>query len=90
MMLLVPFLTALIPGIIILTLTYWFSKKGFSLFVRMLPGMISLIVAVIFFYIGFVNIRGFEGGSYGFLGFFIIIFSIISFVVGQSDRNVVR
>ncbi|QGH34472.1 hypothetical protein GI584_10720 [Gracilibacillus salitolerans] len=84
MMLLGPFLMALILGIIILTFTWWFSNKGFTLFVRMLPGTIAIIVAVILFYIGFVNIRGFEGGAYGFIGFFLTIFSIISFVLGNT------
>lgn len=77
------FLVALIPGIIILTLTWWFSKKGFSLFVRILPGIFLIIAAAILFYIGFVNIRGFEGGAYGILSFFLIIFAITSFVIGK-------
>jgi hypothetical protein len=85
MMLLAPFLMALIPGFIILTLTWWFSKKGFSLFGRMLPGILAIIAAIILFYIGFVNIRGFEGGGYGILGFFLIIFAIISLVIGKKD-----
>ncbi|MEH7458033.1 YesK family protein [Bacillus sp. JJ1127] len=32
---------------------------------------------------GFVKIRGFEGGAYGILSFFLIIFSIISFFIGK-------
>ncbi|WP_416150092.1 hypothetical protein ACM26V_03590 [Salipaludibacillus sp. HK11] len=88
MMLLAPFLTAFILGIIILMLTYWFSKKGFSLFIRMLPGIIAIIGAVILFYIGFVDIRGFEGGTLGLLGFLIAIFSIIAFVIGKNDKTV--
>jgi hypothetical protein len=83
MMFLGPILIALIPGIIILTVTWWFSKKGFSLCVRMLPGIIAIIVAVILFYIGFVKIRGFEGGAYGIVSLHLFIFSIISFVIGK-------
>lgn len=85
MMYLGPFLMALIPGTIILVLAWWFSKKGFSLFVRMLPGILSIIAAAILFYIGFANIRGFEGGAYGILSFFLIIFAIISFSIGKKD-----
>ena len=88
MMLVGPFLMALIPGIIILTLTWWFSKKGFSFFVRMLPGILTIIVAAFLFYIGFYNIRGFEGASYGILSFFFLIFAIISFVLGKKDITV--
>ncbi|WP_163580533.1 YesK family protein [Gracilibacillus saliphilus] len=86
MMLLGPFLIALIPGLIILALTWWFSKKGFPLSVRLLPGIITIIAAVVLFYIGFVNIRGFEGAAYGFLGFFLGMFSIVSFVLGSVAR----
>ncbi|WP_018930719.1 hypothetical protein [Gracilibacillus lacisalsi] len=86
MMLLAPFLIALIPGLIILALTWWFSQKGFSLSIRLLPGIITIIAAVVLFYIGFVNIRGFEGASYGFLGFFLGMFSIVSFVLGSVGR----
>lgn len=82
-----PFLMALIPGIIVLTLTWWFSKKGFSLFVKMLPGILLVIAAIIVLYIGFVKIRGFEGGAYGILGFFLIIFAIISFAIGKKDTG---
>ncbi|SFL98653.1 YesK-like protein [Gracilibacillus orientalis] len=87
MMLLGPFLVALIPWIIILTFSWWLSKKGFTLFVRMLPGIIAIIVAVILFYIGIVNIRGFEGGAYAILGFFLTIFSIISFATVAQKKN---
>ncbi|MEK4229219.1 YesK family protein [Solibacillus sp. FSL H8-0538] len=85
MMLLGPFLMALIPGIIILMFTWWFSKKGFSFFVRRLPGVLAIIVATNLIYIGFVNIRGFEGVGYGILGFFLIFFAIISFAIGKKD-----
>jgi hypothetical protein len=90
MMLLALFLIALIPGIIILMLTWWFSKKGFSLFVRMLPGILAIIAAAILIYIGFVNIRGFEGGGNGIIGFFLIIFAIISLDIGKKDTTVSR
>lgn len=87
MMLFAPFLMALIPGIIMVALTWWLSKKGFSLLGRMLPGILTIITAVIFFYIGFVKIRGFEGGSYGMLSFFLIVFAIISLVIGKKNTD---
>ena len=91
MMLNGPLLVSLIPGIFVLALTWWFSRKGFSLYIRMLPGCILTIVAVILFYIGFVNIRGFEGAAYGILGFFLILFAIISFTIGLKVKvNTIR
>lgn len=84
MMILGPFLIALIPGIILMVVTWWFGKKGYPLFVRMLPGTLLSISAVIIIYISFVSIRGFEGVAYGILSFFLIIFAIISFFIGKK------
>lgn len=84
MMVLIPFLFAFIPGIILTVVTCWLGKKGYPLFVRMLPGTLLSIAAVIIFYISFVYIRGFEGGVYGILSFFLIIFAVISFIVGKK------
>ena len=83
MFFLVPFLMALIPGVIISLVTWWFGKKGYPLCVRMLPCTVLSIVAVISFYIGYVYVRGFEGALYGILSFFLIIFAIISFAIGK-------
>ncbi|WP_347860824.1 YesK family protein [Salimicrobium sp. PL1-032A] len=77
-----PLLVSLIPGIIVLALTWWFSRRGLPLYIRILPGGLLTIAAVILFYIGFVNIRGFEGAAYGILCFFLILFSITSFAIG--------
>jgi YesK-like protein len=84
MFILIPFLLALIPGMIVSMVTWWFAKKGYPLFVRMLPGTVLSIAAIISFYIGFVYIRGFEGGLYGILSFFLIIFAIFSFIIGEK------
>lgn len=90
MMLLVPILTAFIPGIIILTLTWWLSKKGLSLYVRVIPGILAMIAALILFYVGFVTIRGFEGGAFGILSFILFIFSVISLFMGKKYTTVYR
>ncbi|MGX2962101.1 hypothetical protein JNUCC23_23150 (plasmid) [Peribacillus sp. JNUCC 23] len=81
MMILGPFLMAIVPGIIILLLTWWFNKINLSLSLRIVPGILTVIAAIILFYIGFIKIRGFEGASYGILAFILIIFAIISFVM---------
>lgn len=86
MFFLVPFLIALILGIIISMVTWWFGKKGYPLFVRMLPCTVLCIAAVSSFYIGYVYIRGFEGALYGILSFFLIIFAIISFAIGKNGH----
>ncbi|MBN8234814.1 hypothetical protein JF544_06115 [Halobacillus kuroshimensis] len=81
MMIYGPLLVSFIPGILVLGLTWWFSRKGFSLFIRMFPGALLSIAALILFYIGFVIIRGFEGAAYGILCFFFILFAILSFAL---------
>lgn len=80
-MILVPFLMAVVPGIVILVVTWWFKKMNLSLFVRTIPGILTVIAAIILFYIGFVNIRGFEGAAYGILASFLVVFAIASFIM---------
>ena len=85
MIFIAPLLIALICGLFISMLTLWFSKKGFSLLVKMTPGIITILIAIMLFYIGFVNVRGFEGASYGILSFFLILFATGSFVIVKKN-----
>ncbi|MFG6117240.1 YesK family protein [Halobacillus sp. MO56] len=82
-----PFLVAIVPGVIVLLLTWWLRKKDFPLFVRNAPGILTLLVAITLFYIGFVRIRGFEGGAYGILAFFLLLFSIVSFFIAKPQKH---
>jgi len=84
MMILAPFLMAVLPGIVILLCAWWFNKMNLPLIVRTIPGILTVIAAIIVFYIGFVNIRGFEGAVYGILAFFLLLFAIVSFVMAKK------
>ena len=84
MMLFGPFLMASIPGICILLLTWWLSKKDIPLGLRLLPGLITIAVSIVLFYIGLEYIRGFEGAAYGLLSIFLILFALTSFVFAKS------
>ncbi|RWR15258.1 YesK family protein [Siminovitchia fortis] len=84
MMLSGPLLISLIPGFVILLVTWWFRKMNFPLSAQVIPGILTVIAAIVLFYISFVNIRGFEGAAYGFLAFFLVIFAIISFVIAKK------
>lgn len=86
-MLLGPLLMSLIPGIVLLLVSWWFKRMNFSLLIRLIPGVITVIAAIILFYIGFVNIRGFEGAAYGILAFFLLIFAQISVVMAFVQRR---
>ncbi|WP_082232042.1 YesK family protein [Halobacillus massiliensis] len=90
MMVYAPFLVVLIPGISVLMLTLWFSKKGSSIFLRILPSILLTIAAAILFYIGYVNIRGFEGAAYSLLSFSLIIFASISLAIGMKNKTTVN
>jgi len=84
MMILAPFLASVILGSLILLMTWWLKKRNFSLFVRTIPSILTVISAIISFYIGFVIINGFNGAFYGILSFFLIGFAIISFVMAKK------
>lgn len=86
MMIFGPLLVALIPGIIIWTLTWWLSKKGVPHLIKMLPGTLAVISAFILFYISMVHIRGFEGAAYGFLSFFLLLVAFVSFLISKGVR----
>lgn len=81
MMVGVPFLIAVLAGSVVLWLTSWFRKKRLSLMVRILPGILTIVIAIVLFYIGFINVRGFEGAAYGFLAFFLSGFSIAALIM---------
>lgn len=86
MMLYGPLLVALIPGGFILLLTWWLAKKRLSLLLISLPSLITIVVALVLFYIGIVEIRGFEGAAYGFLSIFLITFAIISLILAKKTK----
>ncbi|MGG0737528.1 YesK family protein [Niallia taxi] len=86
MMLFGPLLIACIPGICILLITWWLSKKSVSLFVKLLPGLTTIVIAIVLFYIGFENIRGFEGAAYGLFSIFLILFASASFVFVRRPK----
>ena len=66
----IPFFIAVIFGVIILLITWWFKKISLPLTVRILPGVLTVIIAIVLFYVSFVNIRGFEGAVYGIFSSF--------------------
>ena len=86
MMLYGPLLGALILGGFILLLTWWLAKKRLSLLLISLPSLTTIVVALVLFYIGIVEIRGFEGVAYGFLSIFLITFAIISLILAKKTR----
>ncbi|MCT9852784.1 hypothetical protein P2R64_19935 [Priestia megaterium] len=84
MMIGVPLLIAIIPGVIILLLTWLFRRMKWGITVRMIPANLTVIAAIVLFYIGYVKVRGFEGAAYLFLSVFLILFAIISFVMAKK------
>lgn len=51
-----PFLIAAVPGSIAILLTWWLKKRNVSLFLRLLPSVLIICIALGMFYIGYVNI----------------------------------
>ncbi|MGW8428243.1 hypothetical protein ACWGJQ_22605 [Peribacillus simplex] len=90
MMLGVPLLVACVPGMLVVFLAWWFRKLHLSLFIRLLPGILTVITSIILFYIGFGNIRGFEGAGYGILASFLLPFAIAASIIAIKNRGVQR
>lgn len=84
MMIGIPLLIGIVPGLIVLLLTWLFRRMKWRLTVRMIPATLTVIASIILFYIGYVEVRGFEGAAYLFLAVFLILFAIISFVIAKK------
>lgn len=53
----------------------------------MLPGIVSIVVAIILFNSGIVNVRGFVGLSYATLSLFLIVAGSISLLIGKNSNH---
>lgn len=84
MMIGVPLLIGLVPGLIVLLMTWLFRRMKWKLPVRMIPATLTVIASIVLFYIGYVQVRGFEGAAYLFLAVFLILFAAISFVMAKK------
>jgi hypothetical protein len=84
MMIDIPLLIGLVPGLIVLLLTWLFRRMKWRLPIRMIPAILTVIASIVLFYIGYVEVRGFEGAAYLFLAVFLILFAIISFVMAKK------
>jgi len=79
-----PLLIALLPGVLILVLTWLFRKMKWNKVIRMAPSILTLITAAVLFYIGYVEVRGFEGAGYLFLSVFLLLFAVVSCIVAKK------
>ncbi|SFC52993.1 YesK-like protein [Bacillus sp. OV322] len=85
MMIGMPFLVAVVPGFLVLLLTWWFKKLNLSLVVRLLPSILTACTSIVLFFYGYIEVRGFEGIAYGFLAFFLLCFSALSSVIATKS-----
>ncbi|GAB1794942.1 YesK family protein [Priestia megaterium] len=79
-----PLLIALLPGVLILVLTWLFRKMKWNKVVRMAPSILTIITAAVLFYIGYGEVRGFEGAGYLFLSVFLLLFAVVSYIVAKK------
>lgn len=87
MMLIGPILLALIPVVIILAITKWLCEKKYPLLIELLPGIVSILIAINIFYSGFVNLREFTGIFYGILSLFLIMTGFKSLYMGKNPSQ---
>ncbi|MFE3897053.1 MULTISPECIES: YesK family protein [unclassified Priestia] len=79
-----PLLIALLPGVLVILVTWLFRKIKWNKVIRMLPSMLTVMAAAVLFYIGYVEIRGFEGAGYLFLSVFLLLFALVSYIVAKK------
>ncbi|MGE6831678.1 YesK family protein [Priestia megaterium] len=79
-----PLLIALLSGVLLLLVTWLFRKMKWNKVVRTLPSMLTVIAAVVLIYIGYVEVRGFEGAGYLFLSVFLLLFALVSYIVAKK------
>ncbi|MED4112625.1 hypothetical protein [Priestia megaterium] len=79
-----PLRIALLPGVLILVLTWLFRKMKWNKVVRMAPSILTVITAAVLFYIGYGEVRGFESAGYLFLSLFLLLFAVVSYIVAKK------
>ncbi|MDC7720933.1 hypothetical protein FA002_12835 [Priestia megaterium] len=79
-----PLLIALLPSVLVILVTWLFRKMKWNKVIRMLPSMLTVMAAAVLFYIGYVEIRGFEGAGYLFLSVFLLLFALVSYIVAKK------
>lgn len=75
---------ALLPSVLVILVTWLFRKMKWNKFIRMIPSMLTVMAAAVLFYIGYVEIRGFEGAGYLFLSVFLLLFALVSYIVAKK------
>jgi len=76
-----PLLIALVPGVLVILVTWLFRKMKWNKVVRMAPSILTVITAAVLFYIGYGEVRGFEGADYLFLSMFLLLFAVVSYYI---------
>ena len=79
-----PLLIALLAGVLVILVTWLFRKMKWNKVIRMLPSMLTVMAAAILFYLGYVEVRGFEGAGYLFLSVFLLLFAVVSYIVAKK------
>ena len=79
-----PLLIALLPGVLVLLVTWLVRRMKWNKVIRMIPSMLTVIAAAVLFYIGYVEVRGFEGAGYWFLSVFLLLFAVVSYIVAKK------
>ncbi|MGE7307580.1 hypothetical protein ACQKJG_27510 [Priestia megaterium] len=82
-----PLLYSLIPGSFCLFFTYKLRQQELSLAGRLVPAALTIVIASYSFYIGYVEIRGFEGAAYLFFSFFLFAFAAVSVTIARKSLS---
>lgn len=61
-----------------------FRRMQWSLTARILPSITVAMAALVLFYIGYVEVRGFEGATYSLLSIFLFLFATAASVIAKK------
>ncbi|WP_144697561.1 YesK family protein [Fictibacillus phosphorivorans] len=85
-----PFLISSVPGVVVLFFTWWLRKKNVSLFIKLVPCLLTVISSLVIFYVSLEFIRGFEGAAYGILAFFLLCYGVAAYFLATKRITVIQ
>lgn len=89
-MIFVPLLLGVLAGIILTVIATVLNKNGVSKTYIQIYSLGTMILGVAIAFYGYLVVRGFEGFAYLLLGFPIVVFSIVTFVLNFKRTQSVQ
>lgn len=83
----IPLGVGIIAGLVVLFTSLLIKRKSRNSFFVKIPGYLGIIAGLVFFGIGYFDVRGFQGLAYIMCAIPIFIFAIIALFKGRESAN---